>query len=38
MSSNIENEINQELEKEKFINFYKKNKFKIIFFILFIYF
>ena len=36
MSSNIENEINQELEKEKFINFYKRNKFKILFFILFL--
>lgn len=35
MVSNIENEINQEIEKERFINFYKKNKFKIIFFILF---
>lgn len=34
MNTNLENEIRQELEKEKFINFYKKYKTKIIFFII----
>ncbi len=35
MNNNFENEINQELGKEKYINLYKKNKFKIFFFVLF---
>lgn len=35
MENNFENEINQELEKDKFINFYKKNKIKLIFFLIF---
>ena len=34
MENNFENEINQELEREKFINFFQKNKIKIIFFLL----
>lgn len=35
MENSLEKEITQELERDKFINFYKKNKNKIIFFILF---
>lgn len=36
MNNNLENEIREELEKEKILNFYNKNKKKIIFFIIFI--
>lgn len=34
MNDNLENEIRQELEKEKFINFYKKYRTKLVFFII----
>lgn len=35
MENSLEKEITEELERDKYINFYKKNKNKIIFFILF---
>lgn len=36
MINNLENEINQELKKDKLLNFYKKNKIKIISLIIFL--
>lgn len=38
MENSLENEINQELKKEKFKIFYKNNKIKIIFIIIFLFF